>query len=71
MARRPRKPPPAADPFDPFAGPVDETIDLHGFTALEARERQAKQTPLSYFESHAGAGRYNLAAGIHRPAQRN
>ena len=27
------------DPFDPLDGPVTDTLDLHGLTAVEARER--------------------------------
>ena len=33
--RQPR----AADPFDPLDGPPDGRLDLHGFTAVEARSR--------------------------------
>lgn len=34
MPRRGARP---RDPFDPFDGPIDETLDLHGFSVVEAR----------------------------------
>lgn len=37
-----RRPAQHRDPFDPFDGPVADTIDLHGFRADEAKAAVAK-----------------------------
>lgn len=36
------------DPFDPFDGPVDHTIDLHGLRAAEARAHVEKMLDAVY-----------------------
>jgi hypothetical protein len=45
------------DPFDPLEGRVDDTLDLHGFTAAEARARLEQ-----YF---AGARRQRAGQLVH------
>ncbi len=37
MPNRKKQPSRARNPFDPLDGPVDETLDLHGFSAVDAR----------------------------------
>jgi DNA-nicking Smr family endonuclease len=63
MARK-RSRPPAPDPFDPFDGPVDHTMDLHGLRAAEARawvtttvESLARSRPGALLHVITGRGR--------------
>ena len=63
----PRGSPPSAaprNPFDPLDGPVDDTLDLHGFGAAEARtaaaaflERTRRRTPGGLVHLITGKGR--------------
>lgn len=62
MPRRPKPEP--RDPFDPLSGPVAETLDLHGFTAVEAKahvsawiEQAARRNPGGILLIITGRGR--------------
>jgi len=65
---RTRRPGGVRDPFDPFDGPVDHTIDLHGLHAAEARAHVEKMLDAVYRKNpgalvHIITGRGRGSAG--------
>ncbi len=59
--RRRRRSEPYRNPFEPLDGPVDETLDLHGFTASEARV--AVERVLAAAQRHHPGGLLHLITG--------
>jgi hypothetical protein len=65
------------DPFDPLEGRVDETIDLHGLTAAEARARleqhfagAKRERPGQLVHIITGKGRNSPGGAVLKPAVR-
>lgn len=65
------------DPFDPLEGRVDDTLDLHGFTAAEARARleqyfagARRERPGQLVHIITGKGRNSPDGAVLKPAVR-
>ncbi|HEX6991470.1 MAG TPA: Smr/MutS family protein, partial [Gemmatimonadales bacterium] len=65
------------DPFDPLEGRVDDTLDLHGFTAAEARARleqyftgAKRQRAGQLVHIITGKGRNSAGGAVLKPAVR-
>lgn len=78
MARHPRPVPRGPDPFDPLDGRVDDTLDLHGFTAAEARARldvyfkgARQKHPGQLVHLITGKGRNSAGSPVLKPAIRS
>lgn len=66
------------DPFDPLEGRVDDTLDLHGFTAAEARAQleqyfagAKRQRPGQLVHIITGKGRNSTSGAVLKPAVRS
>jgi DNA-nicking Smr family endonuclease len=65
------------NPFEPLDGPVDATLDLHGFAAAEARDallayvaRERKRTPAGLLHIITGKGKGSRGRPVLKPAIR-
>ncbi|HEU4698765.1 MAG TPA: Smr/MutS family protein [Gemmatimonadales bacterium] len=74
MARRPGRPPPPRDPFDPLDGRVADTFDLHGATGVQARaqvgaylQRARQRHPGELVHIITGRGRNSPGRPVLRP----
>ena len=77
MARRDRVTPPGRDPFDPLDGRIDHQLDLHTFTAVEARtrlrayvEQTRRRSPGALVHVITGRGRNSPGAPVLKPLVR-
>jgi hypothetical protein len=71
MPRRSRGRPPGANPFEPLDGPVDDTLDLHGFDAASAERavtdflrRVQRRSPGALVHVITGRGRGSPGAPV-------
>ncbi len=77
MPKRPVRSHAPRNPFDPFDGRVDETLDLHGFSAVEARAHiepflraARKRCPGGLLHLITGRGKNSLGGSVLKPIVR-